>query len=312
MQAIQEAPAQNQGRRQRSEGAPDDKRRLALLQRIGLFGEDTKGAIIARALTFTEIGEAYALVHDAFVEKEYMLPRASGMRVRPFETDSSTATFVARSDGQVVGCQSLVVDSPDIGLPSDKAFCREIDELRRNGALVCEATNEAVAARFRKSAVPTELMRCMFIHARSIGCQELITTVSPGHQSFYEFIGFEQVSPIRSYSDEIEDPVVVMCWHLEPLEAKWRGVDLDDDTMDAFWKGFCVERNPYAEHVEGWSRLAEGLFGDLGEVAAFFARCPELILGSTPQELDAVRQRLGQVAFAMTAARLHVPMARSA
>ena len=192
-------------------------RRLALLRKAGLFGGDAGGAQAVRATSVEDLLTAYRLVHDAFVEKGYIHRQASGLRMRTFEALPTTATFVAKADGKVVGVQSLAMDDPQLGLPSDQAFQADLDALRGKGRVLCEATNEAVDPDWRRTSVPTELMRCCFAHALAKGCTDLITTVSPGHVRFYELLGFEQVSEVRSYSAKIEDPVAVVRFDLSAL-----------------------------------------------------------------------------------------------
>ncbi|MCD4699863.1 MAG: hypothetical protein K8R91_04750, partial [Phycisphaerae bacterium] len=87
-----------------------ESRRMALLKRTGLFGTDTTGADITRASSLEDLRDAYSLVHDVFIEQGYINHLPGGMRIRPFEALSKTATFVAKVEGRVVGVQSLVVD----------------------------------------------------------------------------------------------------------------------------------------------------------------------------------------------------------
>ena len=299
MVATHEAPASGT-RRKRTDGKRNDEtRRLALLRRSGLFGGDTKGAVITRAVTFRELEMSYRLVHDTFVQEGYIRPTASGIRVRSYETDRQTATFAAMEEDQIVGVQSLVLDSYDLGLPSDMAFADEIADLRAGGKLVCEATNESVAPEYRRSAVPTEMMRALYAYAVEIGCNELITTVSPGHKNFYEYMGFEQAGTVRSYSDEIEDPVVLMAWHLDRVGELYDGVDPTEDTLAAFLKRFYITENPYIAPMRAWSALAEATFGDPHAVGSFFGKCPDLFDCASFRELLGIRRRLGEVAFAL-------------
>jgi len=307
MVAACKSTARKERRERRREGRSDEQRRLALLRRSGLFGGDTKGALIARAVTFRKLGMAYGLVHDVFVEEGYIHSQPSGMRVRPFETDRQTATFIAEHGDQVVGVQSLVVDSEDLGLPSDLAFSDEINTLREGGKIVCEATNEAVDAAFRRSAVPTEMMRALYAYAVQIGCNELITTVSPGHKAFYEYMGFEQIGDVRSYSEEIADPVVLMAWHLDQVEALYGAVDPSEDTLAAFMKRFYITENPYLAPMRSWSQLAEATFADAEEVGLFFRAVPELFDTASSDSLRAMQSRLGSVAFALAMAGTEAP-----
>ncbi|HUX15640.1 MAG TPA: hypothetical protein VMW52_04155, partial [Phycisphaerae bacterium] len=142
-----------------------------MVQMDDLFHTVTQGAVIRRAVSSEDLAAAYRLVHDVFVERGYILPHPSGMRVRKgVEGSPVTATFIAMIDGRVVGAQSIVEDSGKIGLPADGAFRGEVDSIRGDGKKVCEAVNQAVAPDYRKTGVALELMRCMFAHALMIDC----------------------------------------------------------------------------------------------------------------------------------------------
>jgi len=283
---------------ERSARKPDKRgRRMALLRRAGLFGVDTEGAVIRRAVTAGDLVGAYRLVHEAFLERGYIRPMPGELRIRPFEALPSMATFVADADGEIVGVQGLAVDDPDLGLPSDGAFKAEIDALRRGGRLVCEATNQAVAPAYRKSAVATELMRAMFAHALLAGCDELITTVSPGHARFFELLGFEKASPVRSYSAELDDPTILMRVNVAQL-LEW--VEAADDRSDAaalFIKVRCVDGNPYREQVADWAEEAETLFGRPWDLRDLFAERSGLLDRVSDEARTVIRARWGAEVF---------------
>ncbi len=267
-----------------------ESRRMALLRRAGLFGTDTKGAVIRRAVSDKDLAAAYALVHDAFVEKGYIERQPTGLRLRVTEALPHTATFIAEDGQRVVGVQSIAVDSDEFGLPSDGAFREEINALRIDGRRVCEATNQAVAVEYRKTAVPTELMRCMFAHALLIGCDELITTVSPGHARFFELLGFHQVSGVKSYSDTIEDPVVVMSVNVGDLIERATKADESQDDGTLFIRTRCLEDNPYRRQVKSWAEEAASLFADPAALERFFVTHGNLAENCSAEELAAIRQ----------------------
>jgi hypothetical protein len=274
-----------------------ESRRMALLRRAGLFGIDTKGAVITRAMTADDLIAAYRLVHDAFVEKGYINPLPGGIRMRAYEALPESATFVAKVDDRVVGVQGLAVDSPDLGLPSDESFKAEIDALRLDGRLVCEATNQAIAPEFRNSAVATELMRCMFAHALAIGCDELITTVSPGHARFFGLLGFEQVSPVRSYSTEFDDPVVVMRVNVHDLVERAARAQEDQDDGAIFVRSRCLEDNPYCRQVNDWAVEAAKTFADPAALHRLFVAQGNLLRNCSAEELAAICRQWGHEVF---------------
>jgi GNAT superfamily N-acetyltransferase len=275
---------------------------MALLRRAGLFGVDTDGAVIRRAVTVEDLEAAYGLVHETFTERGYIRPKPGGLRIRPFEALPAMATFLADADGRVVGIQGLAVDDQDLGLPSDGAFKAEIDGLRRGGRLVCEATNQAVDPDYRKTAVATELMRAMFAHALLVGCDELITTVSPGHARFFELLGFEKASPVRSYSDELDDPTVLMRVNVSQL-IQW--VENADDRSDAaalFIKLRCLVGNPYREQVAAWADEARAAFEDPWALQHLFVERAELPARLSDEERAVIRNRWGAEVFDLAVA----------
>ena len=286
-QAVSGQPAQER-----------ESRRLALLKRAGLFGTDTKGAVIRQAVSDEDLAAAYTLVHDAFVEKGYIAPQPKGLRLRVTEALPHTATFIAEdSQGAVVGVQSTAVDSGEFGLPSDGAFREEIDRLRAGGRKVCEATNQAVAVEYRKTAVPTELMRCMFAHAMFVGCDELITTVSPGHARFFELLGFEQISPVRSYSDKRDDPVVVVRVDVRSRVAQTVGAPAQIGVVTADLGSLFLVNNPYSPKVVEWADEAAKMFGDPAALRRLFVTRGNLLDNCSEKELAAIRQLWGVEVF---------------
>jgi len=270
------------------------RRRLALLKRAGLFGTDTRGAEITRACTLEDLRQAYRLVYKTFVANGYIRPNRHGIRVRIFEATDDTATFVAKTAGKVVGVQSVVLDSADLGLPSDMAFGPEIDSLRAKGLRVCEATNEAILPDFRKTAVVTELMRCATAHSFLKNCDAAVTTVSPSHSGFYNLFGFRQLGQIRSYSSDIEDPVALMCLDLHEL----RRMDPTLGESQAFMRNFMAFTNPYIHAVKTWEDRARRHFRNPELLRELFLVDSDLLDACTDAQRQALRRRWGDELFA--------------
>jgi len=272
-------------------------RRMALLQRAGLFRDLPEGITITRATSLRDIQEAYRLVHSVFIEQGYIRPFPGDLRVRPFEALPETATFVARSEGQVVSVQSLVPGNDRLGVPSDRSFSPELDALRAKGRRVCEAANEAVASEYRRTAVPTELMRCCLAHAVSVGCTDVVTAISPGHAKFYGLLGFETISPIRSFSEQLDDPVLLVRLDLAGLGERFADVSIDDGDDEALLKRYYIQCNPYVNRVGPWSVLAERLFKDPLSLRVLFDDVSSLLSRCNLNELRAIGEAWGQQTF---------------
>jgi ribosomal protein S18 acetylase RimI-like enzyme len=289
-----------------SPSAEKREKRLALLMRLGFFGSDTRSAVITRAVTVDELEAAYRLAHDCFVERGCIEPAPSGLRMRLWEALPEMATFVATVDGQVVGVQSLVTNNPGLGLPSDVAFRDEIDVLRMgpwptrsgSGRIICEATNQAIAPAYRHSAVATELMRCLFAHALMVGCGELITAVSPGHSRFYELLGFETISTVRSGSAHSDAPAVLMRANVIDLVDRASAADDDSDGATLFIKCRCLASNPYREKIRQWDAEAQAVFADPEGLRRLFVEASGLLSRCSEEEREAVCQSWGADVFA--------------
>jgi N-acyl amino acid synthase FeeM len=274
-----------------------ERRRLALLKRSGFFNPMPSEVRICRATSFRDLRDAYGLVHDVFLEQGYINPMPGGLRIRPHEALPETATFVAKVDAEVVGVQSLIADTRELELPSDHAFRAEINSLRDQGRKVCEAANESVAEAYRRTSVPGELMRGCFAHALAHGFSDIITAVSPGHGRFYELLGFEQLGNETSFSDEIEDVVVLMRLNLEKIQQRVEISRVCPDTADAFVINYYVGENPYRRSVAMWAEEAAEDFANATMIKDLFIDQSDLLSRCSWEEIVAVREHWGEGLF---------------
>jgi hypothetical protein len=269
-------------------------RRLELLRRSGLFGEPPRGTLIRPACGSDDMRAVFRLVHDTFVEKGYILPQASGMRLRVHEATPELMTFIALTGGRIVGAISVVSDSEDLHLPSDDAFSEEIGHLRSAGLRLCEVTNQVTAADYRRSPVTTELMRCVMAHALRTNQDMILASVSPIHESFYDLIGFRTIGSVRSYSQKVEDPVILMGLDVKDVLASRAP---GPDEVMAFMYRFLISNNPYLPYVEGWAILARHFFTEGQSLRALFVSETGFLRTCTKNEREAIRRRWGEEMF---------------
>jgi ribosomal protein S18 acetylase RimI-like enzyme len=274
-----------------------------LLKRTGLFGENLKGCTIERACTAEDLRQAYRLVHDVYLGSGFIDPDPSGMRLRIYETAAETATFVAKLEGKVVGVLSVVEDSPDLGLPSDCVFKTELDALRRAGRRLCEVTNQAVAEEYRKSAVPTELMRTAIAVSLTQGYDEAIAAVSPSHNGFYELLGFRQVGSLRSYSQTIDDPVIAVSMDIDQYRTPKSGLS----ATAQFMREFLAEGNHFLSRVTEWAEEAKRRFLDPDLLKQLFVVEKNFLARCSPAELGILHRRWGHEMFAAVTADMFIP-----
>jgi hypothetical protein len=217
------------------------------------------------------------------------------MRLRVFEATPEMATFVAKSNGRVIGVLSVVGHTAECGLPSDGAFRDELDALRasRTDGKFCEWSNQVVAHDFRKSNVTTELMRCAAAHVIKTGYSHSIISVSSVHSAFYELLGFKQIGPKRSYSQDIDDPVIPLCLP-SSLYVTANG---QDDELASFVRRFMATENPYLSDIPAWSDQARRFFEDSRSLRKLFGRDSNFLRCCALDEQTILIHKWGPVAF---------------
>lgn len=228
-----------------------DKRRMVLLRRMGLFtSPENQGFEIRRVSSLTDLKNAYSTVHDIFVEQGFIRPCPNGMRIRPFELSKQIATFIACAEGdKVQGVLSLVQDSHTLGLPSDGAFYPEIEKLRIQNRRIAEVTNQAILQNHRTTCITTQLMQTIIAQAMHKKNTDMIIAISPSHSHFYEdLLTFERISDVKSYSKELNDPVVLMRVNLEQI-PKAKNFASEGRL---FAMNYLMHNNPYISKVDKW------------------------------------------------------------
>jgi len=208
-----------------------DTRRLNLLiKRMGFFGPTPDNVTIRRAITADELLGALRIVHDLFVQETYIPPMPGRVRLRAFDADINTATFIAVANGDIVGVISVVIDSPLLGLPCDRAFRQENDVFRAMGRKLCEGTNWCITPAYRRTAVMTDLFRCCYAYAVWAGMSDFIAEVNPEHAGFYETISFERVGIDKDSLQNRNkvDWVTLLCHPIAEVQAQAKALPAGD------------------------------------------------------------------------------------
>ncbi|MBI1370214.1 MAG: hypothetical protein GC162_16380 [Planctomycetes bacterium] len=280
-----------------AEAANRLRRRVMLFKRAGMVEPADNNITIKRAVTCDELKAAYKLVHDVFVMQNYILPQSGGMRLRIFEALPEMATFIAKVGDRVVGVMSVVPDSDELGLPSDRSFGVELNELRARNRRIGEVTNLAVASEYCKSAVLLELSRCICAHAVNVGLDDLFIAISPGHSGFFEAVlQFDPCGAERNYGGSTVD--MVEGKRLDVTAIGQRAAAADEVLGEhAFLYDWFVANNPYlqnAGHVAAWH---EKFFRRADVLEQLFGVGGELLAQCSPNHLQVLRARWGEAVF---------------
>ena len=165
------------------------------------------------AQTREELESAYSLLHDCYVAQRLMAPEESNLRCTLFSFLPETITIVAKYKDETVGTVSLINDSA-MGLPSDEKYLKENNTLRAQGKFLVEVSSLAVDKKFRSTghAVSLLLMKFLYNHVPKMGGTDLVITVHPRAQDFYEsLLQFKRVGDIIQYGYVNGALAVYMC-----------------------------------------------------------------------------------------------------
>ena len=280
-------------------GRPKGKsRRWRLMERRGYFGPHPEGVLIYRATTLEDLCGAFQLVHDNFVEQGYLSPHHSGLRVRVFETLPETATFVAKVGERIVGATSLVPDTPEFGLPLERAFPDEVDSLRCRRRRLSEGTNWVIDPEYRHTSILTELMRCCWAHAHAMGWHDNLAAISPSHSPFYKLLGFEtEVDTPRSYSQEKNDPVVMERLPFDKLLDRFAQTQEGVEDDIALLKRYYLDDSPYHSHILSWAVTARAAFSDHEFLRKLFVERSNFLAECHPRDREFIRRYWGDNVF---------------
>lgn len=282
--------------------APHDlerlRRKVARFGKAGLFDVDRSNIVIERAVSVEALKRSYSLVHDVYCEKGYIREQKSKVRMRVFEALPEMATFVGRHDGRIVAVTSVVVDSPDLGLPSDHVYGEDIARLRAYPGSVCEITNLAIDREHRDSPAFLALTQACLAHAMAMGCGNMFIAISPGHARFFrDILQFEFWGGRRRYSDEVEDYVEGMRFDINNGPQLARRFDRCVGHKQAFLHDFYYTGNPFHGYVRTWQAQAEATFRNPQMLRDLFLFCTELLYDASDHSLDAIEQHWGDSIF---------------
>jgi hypothetical protein len=273
------------------------RRRFDRFRRSGLIDRNSTAFTVEQAIGFDELREAYTLVHDAYVNENYILPQPGGLRLREFEATPEMATFIAKADGRVVGVMSVIPDSYDMGLPSDNVFESEINSLRELGRHVVEVTNLAVLPEFRNTPVFLELSRCCNAHVINHGYDDTFVAISPGHAMFFETIlRFEAWGGRRNYGHSLVDIVEGKRMDMRQFRRRLRSADAALE-RDAFLEDWFYTSNPHFEYTAASAPVARRRFLEPLALKKLFIEESGFISRCDAQTLAALSERWGPNRF---------------
>lgn len=126
-----------------------------------------KEIVLKQAETEAEIKEALKLVHDSYVELDYIDPNEAQLRFSKYHALPTTVILVAKWEDEVIGTLSIIPDSA-LGLPSDTTW--SLDRYRKQGKLIAEISSLCIKKdfRMRRGRLLMPLCKIMYLYCTKI------------------------------------------------------------------------------------------------------------------------------------------------
>jgi hypothetical protein len=183
-----------------------------------------EGLLVQIAQQREEYRQAYELLYRAYRVRGYVGPHPAGIVYRLSYGLPTSRTMVALADvatggTRVVGTLTIVGDGC-LGLPMERDYQREVEQLRDRGRRLAEVSGLAIVQERRSPLLETfyGLTRFLVQYAFRGGIQDLLITVHPRHATFYrEWFCFEPCGPCRPCAAAAGNPGIPCRLDLERL-----------------------------------------------------------------------------------------------
>ncbi len=201
-------------------------KRILRLKRTKLTQTPAEGRYSIKLVKSPEgLREACKLVHDRYCEIGLINPQEGGLWITPYQMNPDSRAVIAlmRINGEPIATATLVQDSPNLGLPSDKIYSKEINKLRSKNRSIVEITS--LAAKPCKDAVNAFLhvFKWLGVYAIVKGYDDMIISVHPKHAPFYEdILLFSRIGGLKYYPGLKEAPAYLEWTDLQTLPDRMR------------------------------------------------------------------------------------------
>lgn len=235
-----------------------------------------------------ELEEAFSLVYREYEKRGY-IPKhyKSKLRLSLYNAIPSTATFIGKQQGKVVATVTLVVDSP-LGLPMDKIYKKELDNLRRQGRRVAEVSQLSIDEtlfpknffsmfNFSKLSFIFKLFKLVLDYSLSVAkLNDLCIAINPKHQYLYKFLEFEPLGGLRYYGSVNRAPAIAKRLNLDLAEKKAR-------RRNGLYKIFFGGKTDPATFKEKFILSPD-------DIEYFFVKKSNVLETATPEQLNIIKK----------------------
>lgn len=170
------------------------------------------GLVFQCAKSHDDVLAAWQLVYTAYRRKKLIHPNRHRLHTTRYAAGAHSAIFTGHIGPLVVSTMTGILDN-SIGLPLDRVYQSELNELRSQGRKLMEISlfadrRENLA---RSSAALLQLMRWVWHWGILENVTDFVIGVHPRHARFYSrAFGFEPAGPERVYPAVNDHPVIFL------------------------------------------------------------------------------------------------------
>ncbi|QDV34773.1 N-acyl amino acid synthase FeeM domain-containing protein [Tautonia plasticadhaerens] len=169
---------------------------------IAVQGADGGEIRVRIASSRESFAQAFRMIAGSYQARGYESPSPRPYRFTPYHVLPGTITVVAEREGRVVATMSQVPDTSLLGLPMERIYGWEIDQLRSQGLRLAEITSLADRDLSHREFLRVfgAMSRLTCQHHHREGGDSWVITVHPRHRDYYrKVLGFISIGAPRSY-----------------------------------------------------------------------------------------------------------------
>lgn len=170
-------------------------------RKINLPKSDEANLQVSIANNIYDRTEAYNLLYQVYLEKEFTGPLKTKLWYSLFEAHENTITIIVKDNEEIVGALTVVHDT-SWGLPIDQIFQDEMNTLRS----AHRAPAEIISLGIKKNArgaqeILIKLFNYSYIASKYVyHATDFVITVNPRHTFFYiKKLYFHQIGEPKAY-----------------------------------------------------------------------------------------------------------------
>lgn len=239
------------------------------------------------AQTKEDLEQAYRILHDSYVDAQFMKPHSSGMRILKYFLLPSTTTILVLHQEKVIGTMSIIRRT-QLGLPMEKDF--DLSEYLQNGAPCAEISSLAIDKNFVGNKGAVFLPICKFFNefiTQYMGINKVFIAVNPSMADFYEcFLLFQKIKnkTIGHYQFANGAPAVGFYYDLSLARSEYQTIYGKREPEKNLHKYFFENKLPHFVFPNRLFNKSMDPIMSADMLRYFFIQKSDVIQSLTPEE----------------------------